>query len=49
MCPQRACRIRKPAYAGDGCAIFSVFDTEEWTKKIRSRPQTIYSAVPYNF
>ena len=35
MYPQGACRIRKPAYAGNGCAIFPVFDTEEWTKKKR--------------
>ena len=46
MYPQGVCRIRKPAYAGNGCAIFPVFDTEEWAKKIRSQPQTIYSEVP---
>ena len=46
MYPQGVCRIRKPAYAGNGCAIFPVFSTEEWAKKIRSQPQTIYSAVP---
>ena len=48
MCPQGVCRIRKPAYAGNGCAIFPVFDTEEWAEKIRSQPQTIYSEIPYN-
>ena len=26
--------------------VFPAFDTEEWTEKIRSRPQTIYSEVP---
>ena len=44
--PQGVCRIRKPAYAGNGCAIFPVFDTEEWAEKIRSQPQTIYSEFP---
>ena len=29
MYPQGVCRIRKPAYAGNDCAIFPVFDTEE--------------------
>ena len=29
MYPQGVCRIRKPAYAGNGCAIFLVFQTEE--------------------
>ena len=46
MYPQGACRIRKPAYAGNGCAIFPVFDTEEWAEKIRSQPQTIDSELP---
>ena len=46
MYPQGVCRIRKPAYAGNGCAIFPVFGTEEWAEKIRSQPQTIYSEVP---
>ena len=46
MYPQGVCRIRKPAYAGNGCAIFPVFDTEEWAEKIWSQPQTIYSEVP---
>ena len=26
--------------------VFPAFDTEEWAKKIRSQPQTIYSEVP---
>ena len=46
MYPQGVCRIRKPAYAGNGCAIFPVFDTEEWAEKIRSQPQTIDSELP---
>ena len=29
MYPQGVCRIRKPAYAGNGCAIFLVFQTED--------------------
>ena len=33
MYPQGVCRIRKPACAGNGCARFPVFDTEEWAKK----------------
>ena len=49
MYPQGACRIRKPAYAGNGCAIFPVFDTEEWAEKIRSQPQTVYSEFPYTW
>ena len=44
--PQGVCRIRKPTYVGNGCAIFPVFDTEEWAEKIRSQSQTIYSEVP---
>ena len=39
--PQGVCRIRKPACADNGCAIFPVFDTEEWTEKIRSQPKAI--------
>ena len=35
MHPQGVCRIRKPAYAGNGCAIFPVFQTEVWEQKIR--------------
>ena len=47
MYPQGVCRIRKSAYADNGCAIFPVFDTEEWAKKIRLQSQTISSEVPY--
>ena len=46
MYPQGVCRIRKPACAGNGCAIFPVFGTEEWAEKTRSQPQTIDSEVP---
>ena len=46
MYPQGVCRIRKPACAGNGYAIFPVFDTEEWAKKIRSQSWTIYSEIP---
>ena len=49
MYPQGVCRIRKPAHAGNGCAIFPVFDTEEWAEKIRSQSQTIYSEVPKEY
>jgi hypothetical protein len=31
--PQGVCRIRKPAYADNGCAIFPVFGTVERTEK----------------
>ena len=33
MYPQGVCRIRKPACAGNGCAIFLVFQTEEVGQK----------------
>ena len=33
MYPQGVCRIRKPAYADNGCAIFPVFGTVERTEK----------------
>lgn len=36
MYPQGVCRIRKPASAGNGSAIFPAFDAEEQVKKIRS-------------
>lgn len=35
MYPQGVCRIRKPAYAGNGCAIFPAFETAQLGKKIR--------------
>ena len=37
MYPQGVCRIRKPACAGNGCAIFLVFQTEEVGQKRRLR------------
>ena len=33
--PQGVCRIRKPAYAGNGCAIFLVFHTELQLKSLK--------------
>ena len=33
--PQGVCRIRKPACAGNGCAIFPTFNTAQLGKKIR--------------
>ena len=40
MYPQGVCRIRKPAYAGNGCAIFLVFHTEEVGQKDGCGSQT---------
>ena len=40
MYPQGVCRIRKPAYAGNGCAIFLVFQTEEVGQKDGCDSQT---------
>ena len=40
MYPQGVCRIRKPAYAGNGCAIFLVFQTEEVGQKDGCGSQT---------
>ena len=40
MYPQGVCRIRKPACAGNGCAIFQVFQTAILGQKIRCCPQT---------
>ena len=34
MYPQGVCRIRKPAYAGNGCAIFPAFDIAQLGKKV---------------
>ena len=33
MYPQGVCRIRKPACAGNGCAIFPIFGTAEVEQK----------------
>ena len=46
MYPQGVCRIRKPACAGNGYAIFPAFGTARMGKKIRSQPKTIYSEIP---
>ena len=35
MYPQGVCRIRKPAYAGNGCAIFPAFEAARIEEKIR--------------
>ena len=35
MYSQGVCRIRKPACAGNGCAIFPIFQTADWGQKIR--------------
>ena len=35
MYPQGACRIRKPAHAGYGCAIFPAFEAARIKEKIR--------------
>ncbi len=40
MYPQGVRRIRKPAYAGNGCAIFLVFKTEEVGQKDGCGSQT---------
>ena len=40
MYPQGVCRIRKPAYAGNGCAIFLVFQAEEVGQKDGCGSQT---------
>ncbi len=40
MYPQGVCRIRKPAYAGNGCAIFLVFHTEDVGQKDGCGSQT---------
>ena len=35
MYSQGVCRIRKPACAGNGCAIFPIFQTADWGQKTR--------------
>ena len=35
MYPQGLCRILKPAYAGNGCAIFPAFENARIEEKIR--------------
>ena len=48
MYPQGVCRIRKPAYAGNGCAIFLVFQTEEVGQKDGCGSQTQLRGVALN-
>ena len=47
MYPQGVCRIRKPAYAGNGCAIFLVFQTEEVGQKDGCGSQTQLCGVVF--
>ena len=47
MYPQGVCRIRKPAYAGNGCAIFLVFQTEEMGQKDGCGLQTQLCGVAF--
>ena len=49
MYPQGVCRIRKPAYAGNGCAIFLVFQTEEVGQKGGCGSQTQLRGVALVF
>ena len=44
--PQGVCRIRKPAFAGNGCAIFPILDAAQPEEKIRTQPQAIDSEFP---
>ena len=47
MYPQGVCRIRKPAYAGNGCAIFLVFQAEEVGQKDGCGSQTQLRGVAF--
>ena len=49
MYPQGVCRIRKPAYAGNGCAIFLVFQTEEGGQKDGYGSQTQLRGVALTY
>ena len=49
MYPQGVCRIRKPACAGNGCAIFRTFQTAELAEKIRRSAQTQLCGVALDF
>ena len=44
MYPQ-ACRTRKPACAGNGCAIFPIFKPQHGSKRSAARPRTILFRV----
>jgi len=46
MYPQGVCRIRKPAYAGDGCAIFPAFENAQLGKRPAAQPKSIDSGIP---
>jgi len=46
MYPQGVCRIRKPAYAGNGCAVFPAFETHSWGKRPAAQPKAIDSGIP---
>ena len=46
MYPQGACRIRKPAYAGDGCGIFPVFKRKKWGEKTAETRRHNCAALP---
>ena len=46
--PQGVCRIRKPAYAGNGCAIFPTLETAAWGQKIRSPAADDFFRVSVN-
>ena len=47
MYPQGVCRIRKPAYAGNGCAIFLVFQAEDVGQKDGCGSQTQLRGVAF--
>ena len=44
--PQGVCRIRKPACASNGCAIFPTLIPHSWGKRSAAQPKAIYSEVP---
>ena len=46
MYPQGVCRIRKPACAGNGCAIFPTLIPHSWGKRSAAQPKTICSEIP---
>jgi hypothetical protein len=46
MYPQGVCRIRKPAYAGNGYAIFPAFETAQLGKRPAAQPKSIDSGIP---
>ena len=46
MYPQGVCRIRKPAYAGNGCAIFPAFENAQLGKRPAAQPKSIDSGIP---